>query len=118
MEAFAIPDARERLTSAVDALVAESIDGLSTHALGADVVDIRRVIDRLEAECLRRLHPFDRGHGALADGGVSTISWVRNHCAMTSKAAAACVHLARTLGALPATLDSARAGRASLSNVS
>jgi hypothetical protein len=117
MEAFAIPDARDRLTSAVDALVDESIEGFSTYALGADVVDLRRVIERLEAECLRRLHRFDRAHGALADGGVNTISWVRDHCAMTGKAAADRVHLARTLGALPATLDSARAGRASLSNV-
>jgi hypothetical protein len=117
MEAFAIPDARDRLNSAVDGLVDESIDGFSTHALGADVVDIRRVIERLEAECLRRLHRFDRAHGAFADGGVNTISWVRDHCAMTGKAAADRVHLARTLGELPATLDSARAGRASLSNV-
>jgi hypothetical protein len=36
---------------------------------------------------------------------------------MTGKAAAERVHLARTLGDLPATLDSARAGRAPLSNV-
>jgi hypothetical protein len=36
---------------------------------------------------------------------------------MTAKAAAYRVHLARTLGELPATLDSARAGRASFSNV-
>ncbi len=117
MEAFAIPDARDRLTSAVDALVAEPIEGFSTHALGADVIDIRLLIDRLEAECLRRLGRFDRAHGALADGGVSTTSWVRHHCAMTGKAAAERVHLARTLSELPATLDSARAGRASLSNV-
>ena len=50
-------------------------------------------------------------------GGVSTVSWVRACCGMTVKAAAYRVHLARTLGELPATLDSARAGRASFSNV-
>ena len=91
--------------------------GFSTHALGADVVDIRREIDRLEAECLRRLGRFDRAHGALADGGVSTTSWVRSHCAMTGKAAAERVHLARTLTDFPVTLNSARAGLAPLSNV-
>jgi hypothetical protein len=116
MEAFAIPDARDRVQEAVDALVDESIDGVSTHALGADLIDIRRAIDRLEAEFIRRLHRFDRAHGALADGGVSTVSWLRR-CGMTVKAAAYRVHLARTLGELPATLDSARAGRASFSNV-
>jgi hypothetical protein len=117
MQAFAIPAARDRVDEAVDALVDESIDGVSTHALGADLIDIRRAIDRLEAEFLRRLHRFDRAHGALADGGVSTVSWLRPHCGMTVKAAAYRVHLARTLGELPATLDSARAGRASFSNV-
>ena len=117
MEAFAIPEARGELREAVDALVDESIDGVSTHALGADLVDIRRDMDRLEAEFVRRLHRFDRAHGARADGGVSTVSWLRSHCGMTVKAAAYRVHLARTLGELPATLDSARAGRASFTNV-
>ncbi len=102
---------------AVDALVGESIDGFSTQALGDDLVAIRRAADRLEAEFLRRLDRFDRAHGALADGAGSTTSWVRDHCAVTWKAGASRVRLARTLGELPATLDSARAGRASLSNV-
>jgi hypothetical protein len=113
MEAFAIPDARDRLGDAVD----ESIDEFSTHALGEDLIDIRRAIDRIEAEFLRRLHRFDRAHGAVAAGGVSTVSWVRAFCGMTVKAAAYRVHLARTLGELSPTLDSARAGRASFSNV-
>src|SRR5580704_6683300 len=117
MEAFALPDARGRVDEAVDALVDESIDGCSTHALGADLIDIRRAIDRLEAEFVRRLHRFDRDHGALADGGVGTVSWLRANAGMTAKAAAYRVHLARTLGELPATLDSARAGRAAFSNV-
>ena len=94
-----------------------SIDEFSTDALGADLIDLRRAIDRLEAEFLRRLHRFDRAHGAVAAGGVSTVSWVRASCGMTVKAAAYRVHLARTLGELPATLDSARAGRASFGNV-
>jgi hypothetical protein len=117
MEAFAMPQVGDRLHDAVNVLVDESIDDVSTHALGADLIDIRRAIDRLEAEFIRRLHRFDQAHGALADGGVSTVSWLRAHCGMTAKAAAYRVHLARTLGELPATLDSARAGRASFSNV-
>jgi hypothetical protein len=117
MEAFAIPDARDRLNEVVDALVNESIDHVSTHALGEDLIEIQRAIDRLQAEFLRRLHRFDRAHGALAEEAGSTTSWVRDHCAVTWKAGAYRVRLARTLGELPATLDSARAGRASLSNV-
>jgi Domain of unknown function (DUF222)/HNH endonuclease len=117
MEAFAMPDARDAVNAAVDALVDESIDHVSTHALGADLINIQRAADRLQAEFLRRLHRFDCAHGALADGTGSTASWVRDHCAMTWKAGAYRARLARTLGELPSTLDSARAGRASLSNV-
>ena len=114
MEAFAIADASDRLGEAVDALVNEFIDGFSTGALGDDLITIRRAADRLEAEFLRRLDRFDRAHGALADGGGSTTSWVRNHCAMAwSGATASGAHA----GELPAALDSARAGRASLTNV-
>src|SRR6202790_5819894 len=117
MEAFAVPDARDRVQDAVDALVDESIDGVSTHALGADLVDIRGAVDRLEAEFIRRLHRFHCARGAQADGGGSTVSWLRRCGGMTAKAAAYRVHLARTLGELPTTLDSARAGRASFSNL-
>ena len=101
MEALAIPDTRERLHDAVDALVGESIDGFTTQALGEDIVGMRREIDRLEAEFLRRLHRFDAGHGALAEN-LSTVSWLRAGCGMTAKAAAYRVHLARSLGELPA----------------
>jgi len=117
MEASAVSDVRSHVAEAVDALVDESIDAFSTHALGEDLVDIRRAIDRLEAEFIRRLHRFSSERGAQADGGGTTVSWLRRCCGMTTKAAAYRVHLARTLGELPATLDSARAGRASFSNV-
>ena len=117
MVALAFGDARDDVKRAVDALVGESIDAVSSHALGEDLIDIRQAIDRLEAEFLRRLHRFDGAHGALAEDGGSTPSWLRDHCAISWKAGAAHARLARTLGELPDALDSARAGRASLSNV-
>ncbi len=117
MEAFAIPDTKVRVNDAVDVLVSESIDGLTTHALGEDLVEIGRAIDRLEAERLRRLHRFDAEHGGYVDGGGTSMSWLRRSCGMTARAAAYRVHLARTLGQMPATLDSARTGRASFTNV-
>jgi Domain of unknown function (DUF222)/HNH endonuclease len=117
MVAVAIPGAKSRLGTAVDGLVEESIEGFATAALGEDLVDIRRAIDRLEAECIRRLHRFHSERGAQSDGGGTTMSWLRRRCAMTMKAAAYRVHLARTLGEMPGVLDSARSGRASFSNV-
>src|ERR1039457_869682 len=117
MEALGMRKVGDRLHDAFNVLVEGSTEDVSTHALGADLIDIRRAIDRLEAEFIRRLHRFDQAHGALADGGVSTVSWLRAHCGVTAKAAAYRVHLSRTLGELPATLDGARAGRASFSSV-
>ncbi|HEY6469764.1 MAG TPA: DUF222 domain-containing protein [Candidatus Dormibacteraeota bacterium] len=116
MEARATPDVPTRLQEAVDSLVGESIDTFSTEALGADMIDIRRAIDRLEAEFLRRLYHFHSERGAQTDGGGSTVSWLRRSCGMTAKAAAYRHHLARSLGELPATLDSAREGRATFGN--
>jgi hypothetical protein len=117
MEARAFTDTRARLREAADALVNESIDGVTTSELGADIIEIRLAVDRLEAECLRRLHRFHVDRGAQSDGGGTTVSWLRRSCGMTAKAAAYRVHLARTLGEMPAMLDSARAGRASFTNV-
>jgi hypothetical protein len=117
MEALAISDARERFRDDLDALVGESIDGVTTSELGADIIDISVAIDRLEAERLRRIHRFHCDRGALSDGGGTTVSWLRRCCRMTAKTAAYRVHLARALGELPATLDSARAGSASFTNV-
>ena len=98
-------------------LSASPSTGFTTHALGEDLVEIGRAIDRLEAERLRRLHRFDAEHGGYVDGGGTSMSWLRRSCGMTARAAAYRVHLARTLGQMPATLDSARTGRASFTNV-
>jgi Domain of unknown function (DUF222)/HNH endonuclease len=105
------------LSEAVDSLVSEPIDGLPDSALGGDLVDIRRQIDRLEGEFLRRLHRFDRSHGALADGAVSTVSWLRATCGVTGTVAAHRVRMARLLAELPAATQSLCAGRAPFTNV-
>jgi Domain of unknown function (DUF222)/HNH endonuclease len=113
-----ITSATEELTAAVDNLAAESIDCATDHALGDDLVAIRREIDRLEAQFIRRLHPFDRSHGALSEGAASTVSWLRATCGLTGGAAAERVRMARVLDDLPLTAESFRAGRAPFTNVS
>ncbi len=107
-----------RLGDAVDVLAAQPIDGLSDDALGEDLVDIRRQIDRLEGQFLRRLHRFDSNKGALADGAVSTVSWLRARCRVTAKLAAHRVRMCRVLAELPLAAESLCAGRASFTNVS
>jgi len=110
-------DVSTPLNEAVDVLAAQPIDGLSDGALGEDLVDIRRQIDRLEGQFLRRLHRFDSNHGALADGAVSTVSWVRARCRVTATLAAHRVRMARQLAELPLASESLCAGRASFTNV-
>ncbi len=108
----------DELKYVVDALAAESIENASDHGLGDDLVAIRREIDRLEAEFIRRLHPFDAHRGALSEGAASTVSWLRGVCGLTGSAAAERVRMARVLNDLPQTLASFRAGRAPFTNVS
>jgi hypothetical protein len=43
------------LASAIDELAVEDLDAAAEAALADDLVEIRRAIDRLEAEWLRRL---------------------------------------------------------------
>ena len=80
MVALPVSAARDDVKRAVDALVGESIDYVSTHALGEDLVDIRQAIDRLEAEFIRRLHRFD----AAAARSPRTAAARRPGCAITA----------------------------------
>lgn len=116
MLAYAATDT-DALADAVSGLAAETIDHLCDQAIGDDLVAIRRQIDRLEAEFIRRLHRFDRSHAALAEGAVSTVSWVRGRCGLSGAAATERVRLARVLDHLPQTTASFRAGRAAFANV-
>nr|MDQ2960083.1 13E12 repeat family protein [Candidatus Dormibacteraeota bacterium] len=108
----------DHLTGAVDALAEESIEGHTTHAIGDDLAAMRREIDRLEAQFLRRLRRFDTHHGALAEGAASTVSWLRGTCGLTGAAAVQRVRMSRLLDELPRTTASFRAGRTSFTNAS
>ncbi len=108
----------EELAHAVDHLANESLENVSAHVLGDDLVAIRRQIDRLEAESIRRTYRFDRDKGALSEGASSTVSWLRGTCGLTAAAAADRVRMARVLNELPQTAESFRAGRAPFTNVS
>lgn len=113
-----VADRTDSLKDAVSGLAAESIERLSDHALGDELVEIRRQIDRLEAEFVRRVFRFDRSRAALAEGAASTVSWLRGKCGLTGAAAVDRVRMARVLEDMPHTTESFRAGRAPFNNVS
>jgi hypothetical protein len=98
------------LASAIDELAAEDLDHVGDAALGADLVELRRAIDRLEAQWLRRLRRFDRSGGWHADHAFSTQAWVRHHCQLAPGAAKERVTLARRLEELPGTDAALAAG--------
>ncbi len=98
----------------MDGLAAEPVDHLSTHELGDELMGLRHQIDRIEAQFIRRLHRFDRGHGAVAEGAAGTVSWLRGACGLSGGAAVDRVRMARVLADLPETAASFRAGAASL----
>jgi len=103
------------LGSAIDELAVEDLDATPPTALADDLVDLRRAIDRLEAEWLRRLAVFDgRGRG---DDVLSTQCWVREHCGLTPGAARERVSMARRLRDLPETSAAFRAGEISYGHV-
>lgn len=98
------------LTSVIDEVAGEDLDALTDSALGADLVDLRKAVDRLEAEWLRRLAVFDARGGAAADGALSTAAWLRRACRLAPGAARERVVVARELTGLHSTAAELAAG--------
>jgi hypothetical protein len=91
------------LASAVDELLAVDPHSLSGPALGEQIVEARRQINRAEAAYYQLLVTFDRTGAAIADHG-STAAWARTELHLSPSVASRDVHLARDLAdALPAT---------------
>jgi Domain of unknown function (DUF222) len=84
-------------------LETENIDPLTDTAVGEDIVELRRFMDRIEFQCSRRLDLFARRQGYVAFGFVSLISWLRNACRLMPGAAVQHAEVARNLPSLPAT---------------
>jgi hypothetical protein len=59
------------------------IDRLHEAALGEEIVEMRRGIDRLEAQVARRVAVFKRRQGYAADGSFSLIAWLRHNCRLS-----------------------------------
>jgi hypothetical protein len=109
---FATEIAREdvSLASLVDGLVTEELPHMRGSDLAAEVVDLRRQIDRLEAQWRRRVAEFDRRSQHRVDGAVSTASWIRWRCRLPARTASRVVKEARALSEMPATSEAVAAG--------
>src|SRR5438270_633255 len=90
----------------IDALIDElecEIQRVHDAGLGDELVEIRRVCNRLEAVFAHALVRFDHAREFATDGAVSTVSWLRHRCRLSSGNAAEKVTLARRLAELPGT---------------
>jgi hypothetical protein len=91
------------LASAIDELGGVDLDDLPVGVIGADITELTRQRNRLDAQILRRVERFDRRGGAVDHG--STQSWLRSELRMTAPDAHRDVLLARNLAdVLPATM--------------
>ena len=87
----------------ISELETEDFELFTDTALGEDVIDLRKTIDRLEFQCARRLDLFARRRGYEAFGFVTLISWLRRACRLLPGAALQRVEVARNLPSLPDT---------------
>src|SRR5262245_12004268 len=104
----------EGLDAALGALAGEDLDCLSDRTLAGSLVQLRRVVDGLEGQWLRRLAAFDAHGGAVAAGAVSTGAWVRSNTRLSAGVARDRVELARALAGLPETSAALAAGEISV----
>jgi Domain of unknown function (DUF222) len=98
------------LASAIDELAGDDLDGMPATALSADIVELTRQRERLDAEVLRRLRRFDAVGGCEVDRALSTQAWLRHQCRVAPGAAAERVRVARRLESLPETRAAFAAG--------
>src|ERR671913_1225086 len=106
------------LTAAVEELAAEDLDRLSDAALAEQVLELRRLLDRLEGQWLHQLAAVDgRGAaGAEADQQIgSTAAWLHNRLRLGARTATSAVRTARALfrGPLAATAEALTDGELS-----
>jgi hypothetical protein len=109
------PDRLAALTAAVEELAAHDLDRLSDVALAEQVLELRRLLDRLEGRWLHQLAAIDARGAAGADQDQqpgSTAAWLRNRLRMGAGAATGSVRTARALfrGPLPQTAQALTSG--------
>src|SRR5918994_300182 len=94
------------LTAAVEELAAQDLDRVSDAALANQVLEFRRLLDRLEGHWLHQLAAVDgRGAaGAEADQQIgSTTAWLGNRLRLGARTATSNVRTARALFRGPLT---------------
>src|SRR5260370_5193790 len=91
----------QEINSLVDRL--RSSNSVSAESMGNDQIALQRIVNRVQAEGLRRLRRFDSGQGYAPSGALSARAWLRWQLNLTANAASERVAISRKLAALPKT---------------
>ncbi len=92
-------------------LANQDLDPVPPVQLGCDIKALRSLIDRLEAQCARRVERFDRDRGYAPSGEGSATNWLRRHCHMSGATADRHVKFARQLPDLEKTQAALASGQ-------
>ena len=102
------------LRSAVESLRGETLAELPDARIEDDFAEIRRIVDQLELEALRRLGEIERRHLFERDGHLSTAGWLATAFKMSWGVARDQVRTARALDEMPTTRVAVESGDLSL----
>ncbi|MDQ3781687.1 MAG: DUF222 domain-containing protein [Actinomycetota bacterium] len=105
------------LDAAVDVLAGEDPAVMRSGVVADQVVDLARLIDRLQVEWWRRVGELDARDHHRVDGAVSTAAWIRWRCRTTVAKARLAVATARALRAMPLTAGAGACGEVTAAHV-
>lgn len=105
------------LDAAVDALAGEDPAAMRSGVVADQVVDLTRLIDRLQVEWWRRVGELDTRDHHRVDGAVSTAAWIRWRCRTTVAKARLAVATARALRAMPLTAAAGARGEVTAAHI-
>src|SRR5260370_29997961 len=93
----------QEINSLLNRLQSEDINSMPAQPIGNDQTALQRIVNRVQAEGLRRLRRFDSGQGYAPSGALSARAWLRWQLNLTANAAAERAGIRRKLAALPQT---------------
>src|SRR5260370_16900065 len=96
-------EAFQQINSILDHLAGEDLNSVPAESMGDDQIALQRIVNRAQAEGLRRLRRFDSGQGYAVSGALSARAWLRWQLNLTANAASERVAISRKLAALPQT---------------
>ncbi len=94
---FMVGSGIDLIAEGVEMLAGEPVEG---RWLGDELVGLFGLVDRLRAQCSRRLGEFDGRGDAHGDGHRATVGWLADRCRMDPADASRAVQTARALRGL------------------